>query len=26
LAEKAKSFKIGPGNEPGIDLSPVAYP
>jgi malonate-semialdehyde dehydrogenase (acetylating)/methylmalonate-semialdehyde dehydrogenase len=25
LAAKAKSFKIGPGNEDGIDLSPVAY-
>jgi len=25
LAAKAKSFKIGPGNEKGIDLSPVAY-
>jgi malonate-semialdehyde dehydrogenase (acetylating)/methylmalonate-semialdehyde dehydrogenase len=25
LAAKAQSFKIGPGNEDGIDLSPVCY-
>lgn len=26
IAAKAKSFKIGAGNEQGIDLSPVCYP
>lgn len=26
LVEKAKSFKIGPGDKPGIDISPVCYP
>jgi len=26
LVKKAQSFKIGPGNEDGIDLSPVCYP
>lgn len=26
LIPKAKSFKIGAGNEPGIDLAPVCYP
>lgn len=26
LVPKAKSFKIGAGNEPGVDLAPVCYP
>lgn len=26
IAAKAKSFKIGPGKDEGIDLSPVCYP
>jgi malonate-semialdehyde dehydrogenase (acetylating) / methylmalonate-semialdehyde dehydrogenase len=26
LVEKAKSFKIGPGDKEGVDISPVCYP
>ena len=26
LVPRAKSFKIGRGDEEGIDISPVAYP
>ncbi len=25
LCEKAKSFKVGPGNEEGVDLGPITY-